>query len=440
MKIFAQLFGQEIILYQITSNSGMSIITGQDIIKTKIEEKEKKELEKNYENIKDIINEKKKFKDITEDEYNLILKNIYLLLNDKTKQLKEGDKKKLKEAGEKIRNIIILPRRIEHKMSSFISATIKGGWVFFDGIEMGHSILFDTISSLCNENPQLNVLGSKEILILNKKNISPKFKFFLALNPSNLGKKTINQILFNSCARFSLTTLDSNIPDSTVVIYNSRFNHEINKKLWINICSKLASCHKINVEKSDKYINLMAGGIKFSPRHLIFLGNDGKKNVNIPEKSEDITNWVKTIFQLYYFNSYSQENDEKNIFSLEEIKNQVYDEFINQKNYQELENLELNVLPEEVINILDELYKIQKSYEYGVFQFNFRSFVQKCMALKLNDKIILLIINNIEDTLNLLIYQNDKYSQKYDENLSNVFQISIMKNLLNELHNIMRKI
>ena len=110
-----------------------------------------------------------------------------------------------------------------------------------------------------------------------------KLKFFLTFNPCNLGKKTINQILFNSCARFSLTTLDSNIPDSTVVIYNSRFNHEINKKLWINICSKLASCHKINVEKSEKYINLMAGDIKFSPRHLVFLGNDGKKNVNIPE-------------------------------------------------------------------------------------------------------------------------------------------------------------
>ena len=184
----------------------------------------------------------------------------------------------------------------------------------------------------------------------------------------------------------------------------------------------------------------MAGGIKFSPRHLIFLGNDGKKNVNIPEQSEDISNWVKTIFQLYYFNSYSQENDEKNMFSLDTIKNQVYDEFIYQKNYQELENLELNVLPEEVINILDELYKIQKSHEQDIFQFNFRSFVQKCMALKLNDKIILLIINNIEDTLNLLIYQNDKYSQKYDENLSNIFQISIMKNLLNELYDIMRTI
>ena len=43
------------------------------------------------------------------------------------------------------------------------------------------------------------------------------------------------------------------------------------------------------------------------------------------------------------------------------------------------------------------------------------------MALKLNDENISLIINNIEDTLNLLIYQNNNYYQKYDENLSNFF-------------------
>ena len=46
MKIFAQLFGQEIILYQITSNSGMSIINGQYIIKTIIEKEKINELKK----------------------------------------------------------------------------------------------------------------------------------------------------------------------------------------------------------------------------------------------------------------------------------------------------------------------------------------------------------------------------------------------------------
>ena len=77
MKIFAQLFGQEIILYQITSNSGMSIITGQDIIKTKIDDEEKKEIKKNYKMIQQLINEKRSFKDIKEDEYNLILKKYF---------------------------------------------------------------------------------------------------------------------------------------------------------------------------------------------------------------------------------------------------------------------------------------------------------------------------------------------------------------------------
>jgi hypothetical protein len=61
----------------------MSIITGQDIIKTKIEEEEKKELKENYKIIKDIIKEKRHFKNIPEEEYNLILKNIFICLKEK---------------------------------------------------------------------------------------------------------------------------------------------------------------------------------------------------------------------------------------------------------------------------------------------------------------------------------------------------------------------
>jgi hypothetical protein len=64
MKIFAQLFGQEMILYQITSNSGMSIITGQDIIKTEIEEEELQKLKEKYKSVKKIIGEKKNLKNL----------------------------------------------------------------------------------------------------------------------------------------------------------------------------------------------------------------------------------------------------------------------------------------------------------------------------------------------------------------------------------------
>ena len=65
MNIFSRIFGQDMILYQITSNSGMSIITGQDIIKTDINDEKQKELKKAYKNIKKLINnENRKFEKI----------------------------------------------------------------------------------------------------------------------------------------------------------------------------------------------------------------------------------------------------------------------------------------------------------------------------------------------------------------------------------------
>ena len=278
MKIFSKLFGQEMILYQLTSNSGISIITGQDIIKAEIDENEKNILKNNFKKIKKLIDDNRHFKDFKEDEYPSILTRIVdkLKINKKIHNLKKEDKEKLIEAKNSIKNIVLLSGRLAHKKSSFIRAAEKGGWVFLDGIEMGHSILIDTISSLCNENPQLNVLGSEEKISLNKDNIAQNFKFFLTFNPSNLGKKTINKNLYNSCARFSLTSLDCFTSDSTLVLYNCRYENNINPKLWGKICSKLAFCHKINVEKSELFLNSMAGGIKFSPRHLTFLGFDGK--------------------------------------------------------------------------------------------------------------------------------------------------------------------
>ena len=124
----------------------------------------------------------KKKKDLKEENYNLILTKILNVLKNK-KEISEEEKIKLKKAKNTFKDITFLPRRLFHKNSSFIEAAEKGGWVFFDGIEMGHSILFDTISSLCSENPQLNVLGSEKIIILDKNKISPKFKFFLSFDP-----------------------------------------------------------------------------------------------------------------------------------------------------------------------------------------------------------------------------------------------------------------
>ena len=431
MKVFSQLFGQEMILYQITNNSGMSIITGQDLIKTEIEEKEKTKLKKAYNNIKQIIKEKKN--DLKEENYNFILTKILNVLKNK-KEISEEEKINLKKAKNTFKDITFLPRRLFHKNSSFIEAAEKGGWVFFDGIEMGHSILFDTISSLCSENPQLNVLGSEKIIILDKNKISPNFKFFLSFDPSNLGKKSINKILFNSCARFSLCSLDNQKSDSTIVIYNSIYENDINQKLWKKISSKLASCHLLNVKNSEIYVDYLAGGIKFSPRHLTFVGIDGKKNKNF--EAEKISNWIKTVLELYYFNSYIKNDKE---FSLEKIENDVYEEFLKNDNLNEAKIIVENKKEIEVIIVLEDLNKIQRANEEDYFIFNFKSFVQKCFKIKLKEENIELIINNIKDTLNLLNYQNEN-NNKNNEILSNYYQINIIKNLFEELFEQMKKI
>ena len=227
MKIFSKLFGQEMILYQITSNSGISIITGQDIIRAEIDKDEKVILKNNFKKIRNLIEENRSFKNLKENEYPSILTRIInkLKKNNKIKRLKKEDIEKLNEAKNSIKNIVLLSGRLAHKKSSFIEAAEKGGWVFLDGIEMGQSLLFDTISSLCNENPQLNVLSSEETISLNKDNIAQNFKFFLTFNPANLGKKTINKNLFNSCARFSLTSLGSFSSDSTLDLCNIKNNY-----------------------------------------------------------------------------------------------------------------------------------------------------------------------------------------------------------------------
>ena len=461
MKIFAKIFGQKTNLYQINSNSGMSIITGQDIIMTNIDkDKEEKDLKCNYNDIKKLIKmEKKNFEQLEVNDYKLILKKILDKLEN-NKDLKEDDKNKLIIAKNIFINSISLRKRIAHKKSRFILAAekerekegekerekekkVEGKWIIFDGIEMGQTILFDNISSLCTENPYLNILDSASSdsskagsnIILDKDTLSPDFKLFLIFNPFNLGKKSINQILFNSCARFSLTPLDIDYINSYHVIYNFLYEKSLNfnEILWGKICSKLALCHKINTKESKNHIDTIAGGTKFSPRHLVFLGRDGKKN-EITKKNDEISAWIKAIFQLYYFNSFIP-------IDIEKVKNKVINEFTKEDIFEKNEENENNIIDIDVTNVLDELCKIQKSNSENKYYFSFKNFVKKCLKLRLNKENIQLIINNIEDTLNLLLYNNkDNDNKGYDEALSNFFQISIIKNLLLELKDKISKI
>ena len=93
------------------------------------------------------------------EEYPSILTRILLKLKNKEK-LRNENIETLNIAKNSIKDIVLLTGRLAHKKYSFIKTAEKGVWVFLVGIEIGHFILFDTISSLCSESPQLNILGS----------------------------------------------------------------------------------------------------------------------------------------------------------------------------------------------------------------------------------------------------------------------------------------
>ena len=62
VSVTAKLLGQDTNLYQMNSNSGMSILTGQEIIKEKFDEEEKSKIFEAYNSIKEFINYEKHFK------------------------------------------------------------------------------------------------------------------------------------------------------------------------------------------------------------------------------------------------------------------------------------------------------------------------------------------------------------------------------------------
>ena len=70
------LLGQDTNLYQLNSNAGISIVTGQDIIKEDFDECEKEKICEAYNEIKDIIKYKKSFNDMNLNHYKKIITKI----------------------------------------------------------------------------------------------------------------------------------------------------------------------------------------------------------------------------------------------------------------------------------------------------------------------------------------------------------------------------
>ena len=497
VSVTSKLLGQDTNLYQMNSNSGMSILTGQEIIKDKFDKKEKEKMrnayfgdpnDENDEGISKLFNikklKKKTFKDFQLEDYKLIISTIDEILDKiekkskKKKELKKGKKKRIAKDGEEegkeeeeeegeeeedeeeeedddneieldesqikklkdARRLFFVitspPSRFYHAESVFISAIKKGKWCIFDGIEMAPAQIPEKITPLCSEKPELNIFEGGEDINITSENIHDNFQLFIVYNPFNKGVKLLNPVLFNKCCSFTLPSVEE-INDITVMLYNNFLLEEnTDKNSWIKICQKLAACHKLGISKSREHRENMAGGIPFTSRNLPFIIND-KNYSDIDEMdANDVKIWIKSVLNLYYLNSFiddENKENEPNNYTAEDFEDDMIKEF--QKEQEELTNV-IEISDEKKYKeILVDLYNMQK-LSGEIFKFD--RFVDTCLRkIIVEENDLIFIQKNIEDTLNLLDYhyevEKNKNSKLSYENYSNYYQIVIINNLIKEL-------
>ena len=130
------------------SNTGTSILTGQEIIKENFGGDEVKEINDAYNRVKKFIKKDKDFNEMDFNDFKNIILKIDKKLKNKVHKLKEEDIDLLKRSRRIIFIIISPLSRFVHKNSVFMDSIKDGNLVILDGIEMAPSQIPEKISSL----------------------------------------------------------------------------------------------------------------------------------------------------------------------------------------------------------------------------------------------------------------------------------------------------
>ena len=321
IKLFSEILGQNISVYQLNSNSGLSIFTGQSVMKEEFDENEEKKIQE----IMNLLKIKEKnIKKINQNDFKEFQEKIKKNLE--SKNLSEKEKKRYENAKHTLALIKSPLNRFIHEDSELIKGIKNGKWIMLDGLEMASIQISEKLSGLCDEEPILNVFESGlEDLNFDSSNINPNFRLFITYNPFYQNSKKIDNSLFNKCIKFNLQSIDSNEKDSTIMLYeNIRYysNDNLNS-LWSNLCSRIAKYHSKETEKSKENTDKIAGNVPFTIRNLVFIINDWKhyflqdKNKYI-EKDKKF--WFRNIFDNYYWKSFIDYSKEKNTYLTNTLK------------------------------------------------------------------------------------------------------------------------
>jgi hypothetical protein len=75
-----------------------------------------------------------------------------------------------------------------------------------------------------------------------------------------------------------------------------KLSKDCDKNAWNRLSSKLAACHIFSAKMSENHLEQMAGGIKITPRNLVFLTTDQNKNT-FDFTDKDALSWLAELMK-----------------------------------------------------------------------------------------------------------------------------------------------
>ena len=442
IRLFAEMLGQKLIVYQINKETGLSIFSGQSILLNHLEPEEISTIIKYFEILSEkeylqtYINENFSFKSFSNEnnenqwsvtQFNILIEKIREYVNIINKNMKEEEREKLKNIANELEDLIQPYKRFKKNDSMFIEALDKGYWVLIDGIESANPVISDKLIGLCEENAELDLTETGENIIfsdnsMNKK-IHPNFHLFINYNPLNKSNTNqLNEIFLNKCITFTLSPMDVDIESSAQIVYGFMKNsNNINEILCQDISSKVAIIHQEMNKKYHENQDFFSGGVEFTGRIIKFISEELSKSKDENDLCEHLIN----AFYLNYINSINNKNDKNNIATVKDIIKK------NLKKSCSFDTGEKDIYLKysEIFKILINIQKIAKNIITD-YDFNFNDFLKLIKKVELNDlKIILHYINETLKLLDEFVGDSIKDKIKYFK----YFNLEIIKRLLSNI-------
>ena len=442
IRLFAEMLGQKLIVYQINKETGLSIFSGQSILLNHLEQEEISRIiqyfeilsKKDY--LQTYINETFSLKNFNNDSivnqwsvtrFNTLIEKIREYVKSNNKDMKEEEYDKFIRIANELEDLIQPYKRFKKNKSMFIEALEKGYWVLIDGIESANPVISDKLIGLCEEKAELDLTETGENSIFSdnpeNKKIHPNFHLFINYNPLNKSNTNqLNEIFLNKCLTFTLAPMDVDIESSAQIVYGYMKNSNyINEALCQDISSKVAIIHQEMNKKCNENPDFFSGGIEFTGRIIKFISEEISKSKDENDLCEHLVNAL----YLNYINSINNKNDISNIAKVKDIiKN-------NLKKTYSFDTGEKNIFLKysEIFKILRNIQRITKNLTSD-YDFNFVDFLKLLKKVELNDlKIILHYINETLKLLNEFVGDSIKDKIKY----FNYFNLEIIKRLLSNI-------